>query len=154
MHALILYTIIAVVTRQIPDLYIGRTCPVCINVLQPESTPFFNLPRSNGERETLCKVIRQPDVPPDRCLDLAMSCPNFNDTRFSSSLTICSTDSSMTDYRMCFSNLSREINETKTHFFYSSQPVCTATGRRMASTLYIDSYDIIIQGTKKYRHNN
>ena len=138
----------AVVTQKV-SIFVGSTCDTCINVPQPERAPFFNIPRSlaSNKRDILCKTVRVPEET-DRCLDLANTCDDFSNTSFSSSLTVCSTTPSSIDYQMCFSNITREMNNTKIHFLYSSTLGCPSTGRKVTSRLYIDSYEIIAQGTR------
>lgn len=128
---------------------IGNTCSVCVDVPQPEMAPFFSIRRSaSNKRDSQCKAVRVPGEE-DRCLDLVNNCDGFSETLFVSSLTICSSSSSTTNYQMCFSNVTEEMNNTRIHFFYSLSPPCqiSTTGRRVASRLYIDSYEIIAQGT-------
>ena len=126
---------------------IGSTCPVCVDVPQPNSAPSFNVPRSaSNKQDILCTVVRAPGE--GRCLDLNSTCDGFSQTSFASSLTVCSSNTSTTDYHMCFSSIMGHniLNNTKIHFFYSSSPFCSITTRRVTSRLYIDSYEIIAQG--------
>ena len=126
---------------------IGSTCPVCIDVPQPDRTPSFNIPRSvSNKQDILCTVVRAPEER-ERCLNLTTTCDGFSQTSFVSSLTVCSTTPTTTDYRMCFSSVTKHMNNTKFHFFYSSSPRCPIIDRRVTSRLYIDSYEVIAQGT-------
>lgn len=128
---------------------IGSTCPVCVDVPQPNRAPSFNIPSTaSDKRDILCTVVRTTEE--GKCLNLNATCDGFNETSFASSLTICSSTSSSTDYRMCFSSITEKMNNTKIHFFYSSSPFCPITSRRVTSRLYIDSYEIIAQGTYKH----
>ena len=136
--------IIAVATNSI-ELMIGSACPVCVDVPQPTRAPSFNIPRSaSNKQDILCTILRGPGE--GRCLDLNSTCDGFSNTSFVSSLTICSSNTSTTDYRMCFLSIAGHMNNTKIHFFYSSSPFCSITSRRVTSRLYIDSYEIIAQG--------
>ena len=136
-----------IVTTKSIEQMIGSTCQVCINVPLPDRTPSFNIPRSvSNKQDILCTVVRAPEER-GRCLNLTTTCDGFNQTIFASSLTVCSTTPSTTDYRMCFSSITKDMNNTKIHFFYSSSPRCTITDRRVTSRLYIDSYELFAQGT-------
>ena len=135
-----------VVTKSI-ELMIGNTCPVCVDVPQPDMTPSFNIPRSASDKQdALCTVVRRPGID-RRCLNLGISCAGLNQTLFASSLTVCSSNSSTTDYRMCFSSIGGHMNNTKIHFSYSSSPFCSITNRRVTSRLFIGSYEIIAKGS-------
>ena len=124
---------------------IGSTCPVCVDVPRPNRAPFFNIPRSeSNKQDILCTAVLR--VGEGSCLNLNSSCHGFSNTSFASSLTICSSNSSALNYRMCFSGITEHINNTKIHFFYSSSPDCPITDRRVTSRLYIGSYEIIAKG--------
>ena len=139
----------------------GRTCtfPTCVSVPQPDKAPFFNIPRSASitTNDTLCKAVRAMGET-ERCLDITTSCNDLADSPFSSSLSVCSSTPSSDDYQMCFRNITRGMNGTRIHFFYSISPPCDITGARVTYWQYIDSYEITIQGKfhKHYpgRHKN
>ena len=133
------------VTKKIPRLVLGSTCQECINVPQPEKAPFFNLPLPPGN-DLLCTAVHVPNDM-NRCLNLHSSCGGFADTIFSTSITICSTSSSSNDYQMCFSNITAEMNGTRIHFFYSTSTTCPSGN--VISRVYLDSYEIVVQGTFK-----
>lgn len=132
------------VTKKISGLNVGSTCQECVDVPQPQMAPNFNLPHSPGN-DIFCAVLRVPENL-HRCLDLSSTCTGFTETIFSSSVTICSTNSSSDDYKMCFSNLTTEMNGTKVHFFYSEDLLCDTTSETETSRLYVDSYEIVVQG--------
>ena len=136
-----------VVTRTIPDVFVGRTCPACVTIPQPDTAPFFNVPQGTGSNrhDSLCKAVRAPSET-DRCLDLASSCDRFSDSPLSSSLTVCSSTVSTTDYQLCLRNVTRDMNGTKIHFYYTAKQPCSITSDRVTSSLYIASYEIIAQG--------
>ena len=132
-----------VVTNDIQVLVSGCTC---IDV--PEST-FAAIPHSamSSVSDFIClAALRGENNTLDACHDLQTlrQCGGgFNTSIYSNSKKLCN-DSSGTQFKMCFTNISAGINNTRIHFFYSLSPWCVATRKRTQSKLYFASYKIVI----------
>ena len=119
-------------------------CSPCIDVppLNERQTlilalPF--LPAVTGlEEDLLCPVHPLPD---ERCVDL-LSCNRFSKSSYSNSLTICR-KSSNSRLEMCFHNVTKEMNGTRLHFFYSDLH-CQPDAQLQSTRLYTESMQIRI----------
>ena len=120
----------------------------CIDV--PEST-FAAIPHSatSSVSDFIClAALRGEKSTLDTCHNLRTlrQCgEGFNTSIYSNSIKLCN-DSSGTQFKMCFTNISVGINNTRIHFFYSLSPWCVATRKRTQSKLYcnIASYKIVV----------
>ena len=145
-----------VVTNDIQVLVSGCTC---IDVPESNKTTFAAIPHSptSSVSDFLClAVLRDENNTLDTCHDLQTlnQCGggpgSFNTSIYSNSVKLCN-DSSGTQFKMCFTNISVGMNNTRIHFFYSQSPKCLAIGKRTPSKLYIASYKIVVKG-KKYNN--
>ena len=139
------------VTKDIQVLISGCTC---IDVPEPDKGTFAAIPHSptSSAPDYLCSAIL-PDLTntSDQCYALNQcGDKSFNTLIYSNSIKLC-TNSSGTQFthKMCFTNISVEMNNTRIHFFYSLSPQCVATGSKARSRLYVASYKIVVKG-KKY----
>ena len=144
---LIFVLVSTVVTNDIQVL--TREC-TCIDVPEPERGTFVAIPLSptSDMPDALCLAVPQTNIS-DQCHDLQSlnQCGDvdFSNSIYSSSIKLCS-DSSGTQIKMCFTNTSIEMNNTRIQFYYSQSPRCAATRIRVQSKLYIASYKIIVKG--------
>ena len=127
----------------------------CIDVPEPDKGTFAAIPHSptSNMPDILCSAVpHSPNNTLDTCHDLQTlnQCGDgsFSTSIYSNSVKLCN-DSSGTQLKMCFTNISVEMNNTKIVFFYSLSPRCVATGSRAQSKLYVASYNIVVKG-KKY----
>ena len=140
------------VTNDIQVLVSGCTC---IDVPEPDKGTFAAIPHSptSNMPNFLCSaVLRSPNNTLDTCHDLKAlnQCGDgsFSTSIYSNFVKLCN-DSSGTQLKMCFTNISVEMNNTRIHLFYSLSPRCVATKIKARSKLYVASYNIIVKG-KKY----
>ena len=134
------------VTNDIQVLVSGCTC---IDVPEPDKGTFAALPHSpmSSVPDFLCSVTL-PDLTntSEQCYALNQcGDKSFNTSIYSNSIKLC-TDSSGTQLKMCFTNTSVGMNNTRIHFFYSQRPWCVATRSRALFKLYIASYKFIVKG--------
>ena len=149
-HLLTLFLVVATSDIQV----FGSGC-TCIDVPEPERAPFLAIPRSptSVEPDFLCIAVPHTYTV-NQCNSLRNSCgENSADFIFFQSIRICS-DSTGTQFKMCFTNVTAEMNNTTFHFYYSQSPRCAATGYKVQSKLYIASYKMITQGTTKLEYRN
>ena len=142
------------VTNDIQVLVSGCTC---IDVPEPDKGTFAAIPHSptSNMPDFLCSAVpHSPNNTLDTCHDLQTlnQCGdgNFSTSIYSNSVKLC-TDSSGTQFthKICFTNISIEMNNTRIHFFYSLSPQCVAIESRARFRLYVTSYKIVVKG-KKY----
>lgn len=137
-----------VVTDDVQVLVSGCTC---IDVPEPERGTFAAIPLSptSSAPDVLClAVLRDQTNTSDQCYDLQTlyqcgSQDDFSTSIYSNSIKLCG-DSSGTQIKMCFTDTSAEMNNTRIHFFYPQSRRCNATGSRVQSKLYVASYKVII----------
>jgi hypothetical protein len=135
-----------VVTNDIQVLVGGCTC---IDVPEPERGTFAAIPLSptSSAPDVLClALLRDQTNTSGQCYDLqtlSQCGDDFSTSIYSSSIKLCG-DSSGTQIKMCFTDTSVEMNNTRIQFFFSQSRRCNATGSRVQSKLYIASYKIII----------
>ena len=122
--------------------------PTCIKTppLNGRQTLILAIPSlsafSQSRQDILCPVHPHFN---ERCMDL-LSCNNFNETVFTSSLSICKTvdfDTSL-ELEMCFHNVTEAMNGTKLHFFYSDLQCGRSDGRLRSSRTYARSLQLIL----------
>ena len=133
-----------VVTNDIQVLVSGCTC---VDVPEPERGTFVAIPQSPNSSvpDALCLAVPLTNIS-DQCYDLQnqTQCGDYFSTSiYSNSIKLCG-DSSGTQFKMCFSNTSVEMNNTRIQFYYSQSPRCAATRSRVQSKLYIASYRMVI----------
>ena len=137
------------------DIRIHSEC-TCVDVPEPETSPYFAIPRfpTSVQPDIRCLAI-PPARSIEQCHSLTNSCGdnNLDSSIYAQSIRICS-DSTGTKFKMCFTNVTAEMNNTRVHFYYSRSPRCPKTGYRVQSKLYIASYKIITQGRKAFTIND
>ena len=112
---------------EVPPTNVGETLVLAL--------PF--LPADNGlEEDILCPVHPLNN---EKCIDL-LSCNRFRESAYANSITICRTMKNSSTFEMCFQNVTKQLNETKAHFFYST--LCVPSLK--SSRVYIKSLQIIV----------
>ena len=125
-------------------IYEGSVCTNC--VINVTEASYFALPRSPASNQTdiLCEAVHTIGQT-ENCLNLSNHCGGaeaFRSTIYSYSLEVCGNPE-----EVCFSNVTREMNNTKLHFFISESNACSSSLSGVAqSRLYIGSYNLITQG--------
>ena len=136
----------AVVTENTSPVYEGSVCRECIiNIIDGS---FFALPRSptSNEADFLCLAVHL-FTDTQHCLNLTSYCEGvgstFDSTIYSSSLEVCGIPE-----RVCFSNITQAMNNTRLNFFMSTTSSCPVLPvGSVESRLYIASYNLITKGT-------
>ena len=113
---------------EVPPIDVGQTLVLVL--------PF--LPAVGGlEEDILCPVH---PLHSETCIDL-LSCNRFRESAYANSITVCRTMDNSSSFEMCFQNITKKLNETKAHFFYSTLQCAPSL---KSSRVYIKSLKVIV----------
>lgn len=112
---------------------------LCVEVPERQRGTFMAIPLSptSDKFDLDCQVVINERTETGQCIPLQNRCANrFTDSIYTNAIEICKFP--INNDHVCFSNITREMDNTKFHFYYSLSFPCF-------SRVYIASYKLILE---------